>query len=454
MLSLDLDSSTWGSLASSLALVLTLALSIRFWLLRPHPIPLAYAISAAGWLIYLWGSEAGRVFNNPSLVLFLHHAGWQIAVVTLSFLFLISSGVKRFEIHAIWMVQGCAGLLLLAWKASSSGFDAAAGSSWLTLNLVCSGLVGLHGVRSWFSSLSHVNRLALAASVTGLAICAADLFAFERGQEGHKLAGHVFSVAWLLFWIVMRLCKNYFLGQKGSPDEPPSTSWAAVTGFGVFTEVEEAIAIERRRMAQELHDGVCSQLVNIIVMLNASQPRQPLIVLALEQCLLDLRIMVDVVDSAEESLVDALGRLRYRLQKALDSLGICMHWVVDIDGPLHQLHGDRVVQVLRIAQECLANVMRHSGASMVKVVCTYLPDKQMMMLEVRDNGQGMPSRDAGCLGGKGLENMRQRARSLGGELQIQTKLQEGTRVRLLVPFAAGASKRKKNRLDSLESSAS
>ena len=413
MLSLDLDSSTWGSLASSLALVLTLALSIRFWLLRPHPIPLAYAISAAGWLIYLWGSEAGRVFNNPSLVLFLHHAGWQIAVVTLSFLFLISSGVKRFEIHAIWMVQGCAGLLLLAWKASSSGFDAAAGSSWLTLNLVCSGLVGLHGVRSWFSSLSHVNRLALAASVTGLAICAADLFAFERGQEGHKLAGHVFSVAWLLFWIVMRLCKNYFLGQKGSPDEPPSTSWAAVTGFGVFTEVEEAIAIERRRMAQELHDGVCSQLVNIIVMLNAS-----------------------------------------RLQKALDSLGICMHWVVDIDGPLHQLHGDRVVQVLRIAQECLANVMRHSGASMVKVVCTYLPDKQMMMLEVRDNGQGMPSRDAGCLGGKGLENMRQRARSLGGELQIQTKLQEGTRVRLLVPFAAGASKRKKNRLDSLESSAS
>ena len=227
-----------------------------------------------------------------------------------------------------------------------------------------------------------------------------------------------------------------------------------MTGFGVFTEVEEAIAIERRRMAQELHDGVCSQLVNIIVMLNASQPRQPLIVLALEQCLLDLRIMVDVVDSAEESLVDALGRLRYRLQKALDSLGICMHWVVDVEGPLHQLHGDRVVQVLRIAQECLANVMRHSGASMVKVVCTYLPDKQMMMLEVRDNGQGMPSRDGGCLGGKGMENMRQRARSLGGELQIQTKLQEGTRVRLLVPFAAGASKRKKNRLDSLESSAS
>ena len=451
MLALVLGSSSWGSLVGSLALLLALILSIRFWLLRPHPVPLAYAAAAAGWLVYLWGSEASRVINNPSLVFFLNRAGWQIAVVTLSFLFLISSGIKRFEIHALWMVQGCAGLILLAWKAWSPGFDAATFSVWLALNLVCSGMLGLHGLRAGLGLHSRLNWLTLAGSVTGLAICAADLLAFENGQLGNRLASYLFAFAWLLLWPLMGLRRASFGRPRGRVDESYSTSWAAVTGFGVFTEVEEAIAHERHRMAQELHDGVCSQLVNIVVMLDASHPRQPLIVLALEQCLIDLRIMVDVADGSQESLVDALGRLRYRVQRALDTLGIRMKWVVDVDGPLQHLRGDRAMQVLRIAQECLANVMRHSGANTVKVVCAYLPDDQLMLLEVHDNGDGMPSRDAGNLGGKGLENMRQRARSLGGELQIHTKAKEGTRVRLLMPLAASASERKNHRLTPLDS---
>lgn len=447
-------SSAWGSLVGSLALLLALTLSIRFWLKRPHPVTLAYAAAAAGWLVYLLGSEAGRVFDNQSLVFFLSRAGWQIAVVTLSFLFLISSGIKRFEIHAFWMIQGLVGLLLLAWKCWSPGVDPAAFSVWLALNLLCSGMVGLHGLRAGFAShgLSRLNWLALTGSVIGLAICAADLLAFEQGQLGDRVASRWFAVAWLLLWFLMGLRRLFFVGQKSRVDEAQSTNWAAVTGFGVFTDVEEAIANERRRMAQELHDGVCSQLVNVMVMLDASHPRQPLIVLALEQCLLDLRIMVDVVGGSEDSLVDALGRLRYRVQRALDALGIRIQWVVDVDGPLQHLHGDRAMQVLRIAQECLANVMRHSGASMVKLVCAYLPDEQLMLLEVRDNGDGMPSRDVGSLGGKGLENMRQRARSLGGELQIHTKAKEGTRVRLLMPLAASAAERKNHSLSPLDSS--
>ena len=119
MLALFSASSAWGSLAGSVALLLALMLSIRYWLLRPHPVSLAYAAVAAGWLIYLIGSEAGRALNNQSLVFLLTHAGWQIAVAALSFLLLISSGINRFEVHVLWMVQGCVGLLLLVWKGRS-----------------------------------------------------------------------------------------------------------------------------------------------------------------------------------------------------------------------------------------------------------------------------------------------------------------------------------------------
>ena len=79
------------------------------------------------------------------------------------------------------------------------------------------------------------------------------------------------------------------------------------------------------------------------------------------------------------------------------------------------------------------------------------PEKKMLLLEVRDNGRGLakrvdgggaPTGQAGYAGiphlGKGLANMRNRAKSVGGELTISSKLGAGTRVRLQVPVHGAA----------------
>lgn len=400
---------------------------------------LAYAVATAGWFIYLAGSSAVGVFQNKPLVFFLTHAASQVAIMALLFFFLISASVVRFETHVVWMIQGIAGLLLLAWSSWGPWRQDWAYTLWLVLNIVCIIVLCGHGALKVHQLDSRHKRrwLALGGVLLGLGICVADVLRVGAPTLGNTPAHYIYAVFLLTLGLPIFTRASRLSATLKGAGAAHTTTWDAITGFGPPSDsVASAIAGERRRIAQDLHDGVCSQLVSILATLDTQAPQQQAVALALEQCLVDLKIMVDVIDGADDSLIDALGRLRYRVQRGLDTLGIKMRWAVDVHGPLQNLHGETAKQILRITQECLSNVMRHSHASEVEVICSYLPANNFMLLEVRDNGRGIPRREAGRPGGKGLENMQKRARSLGGHLQIFTKPGGGTRVRLLVPLPA------------------
>ena len=439
MLPLSFSTATLvGAVLSSYAMLIGLTLSARSWKARRNPMYLAYVVATAGWLIYLMGSSAGAMLQNQPLVFFLSHAACQIAIVGVSFFFLISASVIRFEIHSVWMAQFGVGLLLLLWNGWGPWLQDLAYTLWVVLNLLCISVLCLFGAREVErSDKQHRRWMALCGSLLGLGICIADVLTVDKPAPGNTPVHYLYAAVLLALWPIISAQAPQMSASLEGTGDPHTTAWGAVTGFGPPTDnIALAVANERRRIARDLHDGVCSQLVNILATLDTHAPQQQIVALSLEQCLMDMKIMVDVIDGADESLIDVLGRLRYRVQRALDTLGIGMHWVVDVDGPLQNLHGETARQVLRITQECLSNVMRHSHASMVEVICSYLPASNFMLLEVRDDGDGIPRREAGRLGGKGLENMQQRATSLGGHLQIFTKPGAGTRVRLLVPLPA------------------
>jgi signal transduction histidine kinase len=90
----------------------------------------------------------------------------------------------------------------------------------------------------------------------------------------------------------------------------------------------------------------------------------------------------------------------------------------------------------RIVQEGLANVFRHAQASQVEVHLAS-DDEEKVQLQIRDNGKGFDT--TGRPSGYGLGNMAQRARELGGELDIESSPGHGTCLTLKLPVAKNAS---------------
>jgi signal transduction histidine kinase len=101
-----------------------------------------------------------------------------------------------------------------------------------------------------------------------------------------------------------------------------------------------------------------------------------------------------------------------------------------LEGAPYPLTEPREVNLLRIAQEALTNAVRHSGADRIGVRLAYQPASTV--LEIEDNGRGMGDQ-AGS--GFGVEGIQERVRQLGGQLDIRTRLDRGTRVVVIVPNA-------------------
>jgi NarL family two-component system sensor histidine kinase LiaS len=92
--------------------------------------------------------------------------------------------------------------------------------------------------------------------------------------------------------------------------------------------------------------------------------------------------------------------------------------------------------LLRVAQEALANVARHSQASQVEINLTY--DPQTTTLKITDNGQGFDP--ASVKKGVGLDSMQERLKAIGGSLTVDSKAGGGTTVMAIATVQKGKTK--------------
>ena len=193
---------------------------------------------------------------------------------------------------------------------------------------------------------------------------------------------------------------------------------------------------ERKRLARDLHDEVNQALTAILLRLQAvSQDAPP----AVADELAEVRRLVN-------QAMDELLRLARQLRPtALDDHGLysaiegqvrrfSTQTGIDADLRTHggqvELDPDREIAVFRIAQEALANVARHAGASSVEVDVARL-GAHGVALTVRDDGRGFSPE--GESSGLGLNGMAERARLVGGELEIDSRPGGGTALSLKVP---------------------
>lgn len=96
------------------------------------------------------------------------------------------------------------------------------------------------------------------------------------------------------------------------------------------------------------------------------------------------------------------------------------------------LEANQVSELLQITREALTNIRKHAHARNIRVDLTAGDGE--LVLEIGDDGLGLDTEAAGAVQGNGLLNMRQRATSLGGELNITAHPGQGTRIEVAIPL--------------------
>jgi signal transduction histidine kinase len=193
---------------------------------------------------------------------------------------------------------------------------------------------------------------------------------------------------------------------------------------------EAAVAEERRRIMSDMHDGIGSQLITTLGLVEHGTASAADVATALRECIDDLRLAIDSLEPADQELLPLLGNLRYRLEPRLRQQHIALDWEVQEVPRLACLTPQNVLHVLRILQEAFTNVLKHARATRIRVATAI--DRGYVAITVADNGRGFGREPTGA--GHGLANMRERSRRIGGELQLETTAR-GTSLSLLLPIS-------------------
>lgn len=194
-------------------------------------------------------------------------------------------------------------------------------------------------------------------------------------------------------------------------------------------EQEEILAGERERLMRDMHDGMGGQLIAALSLAERNAPYQD-IVRVLRDSLHDLRLLIHSMDPNDGDLSALLGLFRSRLELQTEGSGIAVEWDVRDVPLLDHLDPGVALNVLRIVQEAVTNTIRHASADTLRIATGY--DAASLIVDVEDDGTGF----FGAKGaGRGIAHIRQRAESIGAQLEI-VPLCPGTRVRIRLPRVA------------------
>lgn len=212
-----------------------------------------------------------------------------------------------------------------------------------------------------------------------------------------------------------------------------SDSFAALQ----LSEAQRLAATERERLLQEMHDGLGSQLLSAKLGAQAGNITPQEMVDALDACIQEMRLAVDVLSVADGDLGLLLASVRHRIEPGLRAAGLALIWRVSDTPNLPALEGSAGRELVRIVQEAFSNVLHHAHATRVLISTELEPGGQAVLLVIRDDGRGL---SAPRTAGQGTRNIRQRAQRLGASVEWRSPtedagaLRPGTELRLRLPM--------------------
>jgi signal transduction histidine kinase len=209
--------------------------------------------------------------------------------------------------------------------------------------------------------------------------------------------------------------------------------------------VDRGVSAERRRIAQEIHDGLAQELTGVVLALEGCQrayEKDPtLLAPQLQKASRDARAtLADVrqyMAALRQSETGALN-LPVTLGRLVDDLRRQTGLTVEMDETGAQRELEPIVEraLIRIVGEALRNVAQHAGGNKAKVALLYGPEGVVVTIE--DDGKGFDVETTfGSAEGRGhfgVVGMRERAEAAGGQLVVRSELGQGTIVRASIPY--------------------
>ena len=200
---------------------------------------------------------------------------------------------------------------------------------------------------------------------------------------------------------------------------------------------QAAVLEERNRIARDIHDTLAQGFTGVVVNLEASsralkkqsidvalehiEHAQQLAQAGLEEARLSVRALRPESTADVSVGLDALVR---RIEETGSVRG-----ALNVVGTSRPLPREAEVELLRIAQESVTNVLKHAHAREIRLTLDFAADA--VVLSITDDGTGFDQKARHE--GFGLIGMRERAERLGARLSIQTAKGTGTAVRVLLP---------------------
>jgi len=213
-----------------------------------------------------------------------------------------------------------------------------------------------------------------------------------------------------------------------------------------------AVIDERIRIGRDLHDGIIQGIYAVALSLEdvpdlmtedpaEANARVDRAIDRLNSAIGDIRTFIVGLgaDAAAASIGSRLAGLADELlltSGARMALDLDLADVAEIDA---RLSIDAATQLLQIAREALSNAIRHSGAPRARL--SLRAQDAEAVLSVEDNGQGFDTTIPPGRGHLGLVNMRDRTISVGGAIDISSRIGGGTRIIVRLPLATPETER-------------
>ncbi|MDN3017584.1 PAS domain S-box protein [Paenibacillus sp. BSR1-1] len=231
-----------------------------------------------------------------------------------------------------------------------------------------------------------------------------------------------------------------FLNEKNKPYQYLSIRYEITERKRVEQELQRMMTTiidvqeeERKRLSRNLHDGIGQNLYSHLITINRllSEMDHPLL---------------DQMQTEATQLIEEIREISWELRPSvLDDLGLVPairsflsrfsdHYNIDVffECVLHRrLTINIELTIYRIIQEALTNVRKYADVDNAKVTVREMDDIVRVMIEDMGKGFDLKKQSPGV----GLFSMDERARSVGGELSINTAPGAGTKIILEIPVS-------------------